>query len=438
MHKEKDNSDNMSHEDYHQQSREFVAKKRDQIAYYLQEPATVLRQRYLILAEYNHCAALLLDIFKASSDWKMEDVVIFTLRHLQEALFSLFSLAEIGSALRFLLEREYVLLAPEPNITQFHIYEKDNTLQVITINRSQYFAYKKQVIDERQTDGYTFLVDRPRIRLLSEAYEALHAPGLREISLKQLRNKYKTEEARVAHHNLRATAELLPATLNLIQWICTLDYFQWQCAYCRGSYHLIEHYIPIVHDGDPTRPGGTTWSNCVPACRSCNGKKGTQHPSLVQNMPALVHIERYLSAIRTVEAMMQRQSEEQGSNDEQETLASLDPVVRQIITSYRRDRERSHSLLTLSGRRRTGVFAAVAFLLLLLLWLLAPHTNGWNWQFTLVWIGALVVCLCGGVQALLTYFPKKRQAIEEMAESNMRQDKERIQHLICIAQGKQE
>ncbi len=288
------------------------------------------------------------------------------------------------------------------------------------------------MIHEQTTDSLTFLVDRSRMLLLSKASETLHFPGCREIALKRLRERYKTEEARVARHTAIAAAELLPATLNLIAWICTLTYFQWRCAYCGGPYHLIEHYIPIVHGG------GTTWSNCVPACRSCNGRKGTQHPSLVRTMPALGRIERYLTAIRTIETMLQRQSEERAKNTERETLASLDLVDRQIITSYRRNLASSRSLLTLEGRRRTGAIAAITFLLLAIAWFFAPQTHVWDWRLILMWMGGFVACLCGIGQALLTYFPKNRRAIEHRAAFHMREDEERIGRLVRLTKAKQE
>ncbi len=429
--------DRMPEEDY-QRFRYFAEVKRDEIAYHLQEPAIVLRQRYLILVENKLCAALLLDVLKASADWQTQEFVTSTLQRLQEALFGVFELSEIGSALRLLLEREYIFLAPEPDVTKFHAYEQDKDMQLIPLNGGRYFAYKKQVIDERETDPYTFLVDRSRILLLSKAYETLHFPGRREIALKRLRERYKTEEARVARHNAIAASELLPATLNLIEWISTLNYFQWRCAYCRGPYHLIEHYIPIVHGGEPTWSGGTTWSNCVPACRSCNGKKGTQHPSLVRTMPALGRVERYLAAIRTIETMLQRQSEEQAKNAERETLASLDPVDRQIITSYRRNLASSRSLLTLEGRRRTGAIAAITFLLLAIAWFFAPQTHVWDWRLILMWMGGFVACLCGIGQALLTYHPKNRRAIEEMTAFCTAEDEERIGRLVYMAKAKQE
>jgi hypothetical protein len=50
------------------------------------------------------------------------------------------------------------------------------------------------------------------------------------------------------------------------QWLKTLEYFDHKCAYCGGNYEVIEHYLPI-------HKAGTTVSNCVPACFSCNVMK---------------------------------------------------------------------------------------------------------------------------------------------------------------------
>jgi hypothetical protein len=53
------------------------------------------------------------------------------------------------------------------------------------------------------------------------------------------------------------------------QWIETLEYFDYTCAYCGGDYEVLEHYLPIYK-------AGTTASNCVPACLHCNIMKDRQ------------------------------------------------------------------------------------------------------------------------------------------------------------------
>lgn len=53
------------------------------------------------------------------------------------------------------------------------------------------------------------------------------------------------------------------------EWLSTLSYFDYRCAYCGGSYALIEHFIPLGFGV------GTVAKNCVPACQSCQGLKHT-------------------------------------------------------------------------------------------------------------------------------------------------------------------
>ena len=48
------------------------------------------------------------------------------------------------------------------------------------------------------------------------------------------------------------------------------------CAYCGGHFHVDdltrEHIVPT------SRGGQDTWMNCITACRTCNGRKGSRLP----------------------------------------------------------------------------------------------------------------------------------------------------------------
>lgn len=66
--------------------------------------------------------------------------------------------------------------------------------------------------------------------------------------------------------NERAKRAYARHDLTMEQWLETLDYFDYRCAYCGGNYEVIEHYLPV-------HKAGTTVSNCVPACFSCNVMK---------------------------------------------------------------------------------------------------------------------------------------------------------------------
>jgi hypothetical protein len=59
-------------------------------------------------------------------------------------------------------------------------------------------------------------------------------------------------------HTLRAEA-----TLTLVEWLETLNYFHWCCAYCQSRpCQVMSHYIALPE-------GGTTATNCIPACYRC-------------------------------------------------------------------------------------------------------------------------------------------------------------------------
>ena len=78
----------------------------------------------------------------------------------------------------------------------------------------------------------------------------------------------------------------LPATLTFQQWMATLDYFDWTCAYCQEQpYEVMEHFIPISmrdsYHPYATIIGGTTVKNCLPACYDCNGLKRNNRPDYI-------------------------------------------------------------------------------------------------------------------------------------------------------------
>src|SRR5690242_9046143 len=74
------------------------------------------------------------------------------------------------------------------------------------------------------------------------------------------------ERNKVDAHNRRALFHGKPATLTFDEWMATLEYFQFKCAYCGGRYQVLEHI-------DWVGTAGTTKANCVPACNSCNARK---------------------------------------------------------------------------------------------------------------------------------------------------------------------
>ncbi len=68
---------------------------------------------------------------------------------------------------------------------------------------------------------------------------------------------------RVENQCSRARTLRAATTLTLVEWLETLEYFHWRCAYCQEKpFQVMSHYRSLPH-------GGTTADNCVPACRRC-------------------------------------------------------------------------------------------------------------------------------------------------------------------------
>jgi hypothetical protein len=99
-----------------------------------------------------------------------------------------------------------------------------------------------------------------------------------------------TEAQKVKAQLDRAKGEHRIADLTIEQWEKALVYFGNKCAYCDGNYEYLEHYIPL------SRGGGTTASNCVPACAKCNARKDAQS---VQNLNVYAkgRVIRYLRSL---------------------------------------------------------------------------------------------------------------------------------------------
>jgi 5-methylcytosine-specific restriction endonuclease McrA len=104
-----------------------------------------------------------------------------------------------------------------------------------------------------------------------------------------------TRHVRILDNQLRRARKAgVAATLTLEQWEATLHYFQWKCAYCRlRPYDAMEHFLSI------TVGGGTTATNCIPACHSCNNKKHNYPPDkLAQrfSQESITYIQQYLTS----------------------------------------------------------------------------------------------------------------------------------------------
>ncbi len=116
-------------------------------------------------------------------------------------------------------------------------------------------------------------------------------PGDTEQLCSTCRNPINVRETRRLKMHLReARQNNNVASLTLKQWLASLDYFQWRCAYCLEPYVSLDHFVPSCLGGE------TSKSNCVPSCSACNTNKSKKHPNKLKNFSVdrLNYIRAYL------------------------------------------------------------------------------------------------------------------------------------------------
>jgi len=78
--------------------------------------------------------------------------------------------------------------------------------------------------------------------------------------------------ARIKTHYKRKNQD--PFELSPNEWYNLMEEFDWKCFYCgssiSGANRTVDHIIPVF------KGGITKYENLVPACRTCNGRKGTK------------------------------------------------------------------------------------------------------------------------------------------------------------------
>lgn len=103
-------------------------------------------------------------------------------------------------------------------------------------------------------------------------------------------DKRHPQISRVSMARARTEKLGLASDLTFEQWTQTLEYYNYSCAYCGGGFEALDHFMPVV------RGGGTTWSNCVPACQHCNSVKHDRLPADVFSPGIVVSITEYLNS----------------------------------------------------------------------------------------------------------------------------------------------
>lgn len=142
----------------------------------------------------------------------------------------------------------------------------------------QCFYCANHVIEEIEEDVKPSRQTRASVQFVPPVIQSVKVVEPKALPVPSSARNVYFENIALQRNLLRAKQVNAPATLTLDQWIFTLDYFEWKCAYCRVRDHAyLEHFIPVRWGG------GTVKDNCVPTCQGCNARKSGYHPLI--NLP---------------------------------------------------------------------------------------------------------------------------------------------------------
>jgi 5-methylcytosine-specific restriction endonuclease McrA len=120
-----------------------------------------------------------------------------------------------------------------------------------------------------------------QVRAKSKAWSDANPEKRRASVAKYAKANPEKDRARVKRHHARK----MQAPVNDFtaeQWQAMKEHYQHCCVYCGKKQQRLtqDHIVPL------SKGGSHTYSNIVPACRSCNSKKGTGAP-LIPVQPLL-------------------------------------------------------------------------------------------------------------------------------------------------------
>ncbi len=139
------------------------------------------------------------------------------------------------------------------------------------------------------------------------------------------------ERNKVRNHLARARRAGTPATLTLDEWLITLKYFNYCCAYCqRLPYEVLDHMVSIA------KGGGTTATNTVPACRSCNSTKDNHWKQGIFSGDADMAFKRVRAYLDTLRAndegmiLFHAETEDRGIQPERVSRQGLRLIIKEL------------------------------------------------------------------------------------------------------------
>ena len=187
--------------------------------------------------------------------------------------------------------QEYRRINKDKEREQTRQWRKDHPEQVREMKRRYYAAHKEYIRTYRQSRME--MTRDSRIAYLRQwrkdhpEYGPEYDAANREKKRQQERERYAddpTQKIASAHRHRARKLQAPVCDFTLSQWQAIQEAYKYCCAYC-GKQVLDgltqDHIIPL------SKGGSHTYTNIVPACRSCNSKKGVKNP-LIPVQPFLL------------------------------------------------------------------------------------------------------------------------------------------------------
>ena len=175
--------------------------------------------------------------------------------------------------------REYVKEWRKNNKEHILKYRKENREKLLEYGkqwRKDHTEYLKQWRKENKEHCIEY--SKKYCQEHQEHIKKYHQEN-KEIYLLNFRIWDKTEKGKAAnqrrHTKRQARERKIINTLTSKEWADIVEAYNYRCAYCDVEFEVEnmphrEHVIPISKGGDNTK------ENVVPACKSCNSKKGNK------------------------------------------------------------------------------------------------------------------------------------------------------------------
>ncbi len=141
--------------------------------------------------------------------------------------------------------------------------------------RSIWFPRAKSVTPVQLGESYRRWREKTRARSQARLAAYVRHWHAQHPEASRIWNRHTPEIATVQRQARRAEAAcVLVNDLSPAEWKWLVETFGYRCAYCgRPSHDLTpDHITPL------SRGGHNTLSNIVPACRTCNSRKGARTP----------------------------------------------------------------------------------------------------------------------------------------------------------------